>query len=66
MACIRDELMVSTCKGHVLRYHWNSSINRDYCLDLRRTPFSIDLHVSNGKLLISYYISIYGCKYVLQ
>lgn len=56
MACIRDELMVSTCKGHVLRYHWNSSINRDYCLDLRRTPFSIDLHVSNGKLLISYYI----------
>lgn len=48
MACIRDELMVSTCNGHVLRYHWNSSINRDYCLDLRRTPFSVDLHVSNG------------------
>ncbi|XP_015368473.1 PREDICTED: guanine nucleotide exchange factor subunit Rich [Diuraphis noxia] len=53
MACIRDELMVSTCKGHVLRYHWNSSINRDYCLDLRRTPFSIDLHVSNAVPLTS-------------
>lgn len=49
MACIRDELMVSTYKGHVLRYHWNSSINRDYCLDLRRIPFSVDLHVSNGE-----------------
>lgn len=59
MACIRDELMVSTCNGHILRYHWNSSINRDYCLDLRRTPFSIDLHVSNGKLFK--YVLIYTC-----
>lgn len=42
MVCIRDELMVATKYGHILRYHWNGTLNRDYCLDLRRVPFCVD------------------------
>lgn len=48
MVCIRDELMVSTTRGHILRYRWDCSQNRDYCLDLRRIPFCIDQQVSKG------------------
>jgi hypothetical protein len=50
MVCIRDELMLSTTRGHVLRYRWDGSQNRDYCLDLRRVPFCIDQQVSKGFL----------------
>ena len=42
LVCIRDELMVATKYGHVLRYSWNWTLNRDYCLDLRRIPFCVD------------------------
>ncbi|XP_065331674.1 guanine nucleotide exchange factor subunit Rich isoform X2 [Cloeon dipterum] len=49
IVCIRDELMVSTTKGHVLRYRWDGSMNRDYCLDLRRVPFCIDQQVSKAE-----------------
>lgn len=48
MVCIRDELMVSTTRGHILRYRWDATQNRDYCLDLRRIPFCIDQQVSKG------------------
>lgn len=48
MVCIRDELMVSTVRSHVLRYRWDGTLNRDYCLDLRRIPFCIDKQVSKG------------------
>jgi RAB6A-GEF complex partner protein 1 len=53
IVCIRDELMVSTTLGHVLRYKWDGSLNRDYCLDLRRVPFCIDQQVSKGMILFS-------------
>ncbi|XP_043236025.1 guanine nucleotide exchange factor subunit Rich-like [Amphibalanus amphitrite] len=46
LTCIRDELMVATASGHVLRYRWDGTINYDYCLDLRRTPFSVNQQVS--------------------
>lgn len=49
MGCIRDELMISTVRGHVLRYRWDGGLNRDFCLDLRRIPFCLDKLVSNGK-----------------
>ena len=42
MACIRDELMVATKLSHILRYRWDATLNRDYCLDLRRVPFCVD------------------------
>ncbi|PNF21795.1 Guanine nucleotide exchange factor subunit Rich [Cryptotermes secundus] len=48
MVCIRDELMLATTRGHVLRYRWDGSQNRDYCLDLRRVPFCIDQQVSKA------------------
>ncbi|XP_012281300.1 guanine nucleotide exchange factor subunit Rich [Orussus abietinus] len=46
LVCIRDELMVATKTSHVIRYKWDSTANRDYSLDLRRIPFSIDQQVS--------------------
>lgn len=49
MVCIRDELMISTVRSHVLRYRWDGSLNRDYSLDLRRIPFCMDKQVSKGK-----------------
>jgi RAB6A-GEF complex partner protein 1 len=42
LVCIRDELMICTKYGHVLRYFWNGTPNRDYSLDLRRIPFCVD------------------------
>lgn len=50
VVCIRDELMLATTRGRVLRYRWDGSQNRDYCLDLRRVPFCIDQQVSKGSL----------------
>jgi hypothetical protein len=51
LVCIRDELMISTTRGQVLRYRWDGTINRDYCLDLGRVPFCVDQQVSKGELL---------------
>ncbi|KAF6199821.1 hypothetical protein GE061_006119 [Apolygus lucorum] len=46
--CIRDELMVATSRGHVLRYRWDGTLNRDYSVDLRRVPFCLDQQVSKA------------------
>ncbi|XP_031329698.1 guanine nucleotide exchange factor subunit Rich isoform X2 [Photinus pyralis] len=49
IVCITmTELMVATSKGHVLRYQWDGSQNRDYNLDLRRVPFCINQQVSKA------------------
>ncbi|KAK4884322.1 hypothetical protein RN001_000593 [Aquatica leii] len=49
IVCITmTELMVATSKGHVLRYRWDGSQNRDYNLDLRRIPFCINQQVSKA------------------
>ncbi|RZF41581.1 hypothetical protein LSTR_LSTR000295 [Laodelphax striatellus] len=48
MVCIRDELMLATTRGHVIRYRWDGTENRDYCLDLRRIPFCIDQQVAKA------------------
>ncbi|XP_022920815.2 guanine nucleotide exchange factor subunit Rich [Onthophagus taurus] len=49
MVCITlTELMVATTKGHVLRYKWDGTQNRDYNLDLRRIPFCINQQVSKA------------------
>ncbi|XP_039276029.1 guanine nucleotide exchange factor subunit Rich [Nilaparvata lugens] len=48
MVCIRDELMLATTRGHVVRYRWDGTENRDYCLDLRRIPFCIDQQVAKA------------------
>ncbi|CAL4122714.1 unnamed protein product [Meganyctiphanes norvegica] len=42
LVCLRDELMVATGTGHIQRLRWDSSLNYDYCIDLRRIPFCDD------------------------
>jgi len=49
---IRDELMVATKDGHILRYLWDGQMNRDYCLDLRRIPFCTDQQVLRAVPLV--------------
>ena len=44
----RDELMVSTDESHIVRYRWDGTINTDFCIDLRRTPFSLDQQASRA------------------
>ena len=64
IACIRDELMVATQSGHILRYMWDGQVNRDYCLDLRRIPFCMDQQVSSEAIhfvRLSYNIFMFRC-----
>ncbi|CAG7671197.1 unnamed protein product, partial [Allacma fusca] len=44
----RDEIMVSTDENSILRYRWDGTINNDFCLDLRRIPFSMDQQASRA------------------
>ena len=38
--------MVATKTSHVVRHKWDGTTNRDYSLDLRRIPFSVDQQIS--------------------
>ncbi len=42
-------MMVATKSGKVLRIRWDGVEERDFSLDLRRIPFSINQQVSYGK-----------------
>ena len=46
LVCIRDELMIATKTSHIVRHKWEGTPNRDYSLDLRRIPFSVDQQIS--------------------
>ncbi|XP_003428173.1 guanine nucleotide exchange factor subunit Rich [Nasonia vitripennis] len=46
--CIRDELMIATKTSFIIRHKWDGTQNRDYSLDLRRIPFSIDQQISTS------------------
>ena len=48
LVCIRDELMISTNTSFIIRHRWNGTQNRDYSLDLRRIPFSVDQQISTA------------------
>lgn len=48
MTQFRDELMISTDENHILRYRWDGTVNSDFCIDLRRVPFSVDQHASRA------------------
>ena len=52
ISCVRDELMVATRNGHILRYLWDGQMNRDYNLDLRRIPFCVDQQVLRAVPLV--------------
>jgi hypothetical protein len=45
-------MMVATDKLNVLRITWSGNEERDYSLDLRRIPFSINQQVRYGNLNI--------------
>lgn len=47
ITCIRDELMIATKTSFIFRFKWDGTQNRDYSLDLRRIPFSIDQQISS-------------------
>ena len=42
---IREELMIATKDGKILRFSWEGQEIRDYTLDLRRIPFCVDQQV---------------------
>ena len=48
VSLFRDELMVSTDENKIWRYRWDGSINNDFCIDLRRIPFSLDQQASRA------------------
>jgi hypothetical protein len=45
LVAIRDELMIATNDGRILRFSWDGQEIRDYTLDLRRIPFCVDQQV---------------------
>lgn len=51
ISCINvSQIMVATKNGRVIRLNWNGIEERDYALDLKRIPFSINQQVSYGKM----------------
>jgi hypothetical protein len=53
ISCINvAQMMVATDKLSILRINWEGNEERDYSLDLRRIPFSINQQVHYGKILI--------------
>lgn len=45
-------MMVATDKLSILRINWEGNEERDYSLDLRRIPFSINQQVHYGKFAL--------------
>ena len=51
VVCVRDELMVSTCSGQLLRLRWDAEVNTDMTILINQIPFSTDLQHSRGIFL---------------
>lgn len=45
-----NQMMVATKSERILRIRWDGVEDRDFSLDLKRIPFSINQQVSYGKL----------------
>lgn len=64
MVCITlHEMMVATTTGHILRYKWDGTQNRDYNLDLRRIPFCINQQVSKAEPIVEENTYIIAMEY---
>lgn len=64
MVCITlHEMMVATSAGHILRYKWDGTQNRDYNLDLRRIPFCINQQVSKAVPIVEENTYIIAMEY---
>lgn len=55
--------MVASTNGHILRYRWDGTQNRDYCLDLRRIPFCINKQVSKAEPIVEENIYVNNMEY---
>lgn len=59
ISCVNaSQLMLATKDGRVIRYRWDGVEERDFTLDLKRIPFSINQQVSYGEFLKLIYIKI--------
>ncbi|GLH13764.1 Guanine nucleotide exchange factor subunit Rich [Gryllus bimaculatus] len=63
IVCIRDELMIASSCGRVFRYRWDGSLNRDYCLDLKRVPFCVDQQVSKAVPILEENVYVVDIEY---
>lgn len=55
ISCVSSsQLMFATKDGRVIRYRWDGVEERDFTLDLKRIPFSINQQVSYGKVFLKY------------
>ena len=52
LVCLRDELMVANGGGHIQRLRWDGTLHYDYCVDLKRVPFSDDQLVIQGTIVL--------------
>lgn len=53
ISCISvSQMMVATKSGKVLRIRWDGVEERDFSLDLKRIPFSINQQVSYGNGIV--------------
>lgn len=59
ISCVNvAQMMVATDKLSVLRINWEGFEERDYSLDLRRIPFSINQQVHYGETIVQAVIKL--------
>src|SRR6185295_18837913 len=46
--------------NHIIRYRWDGTINNDFCIDLRRIPFSLDQQASRAVPVVVSHYSLIG------
>ena len=63
LVAIRDELMIATKAGKILRYSWEGQEIRDYSLDLKRIPFCVDQQVLKAVPLADKGIFVHSIAY---
>jgi hypothetical protein len=68
ISCVNvAQMMVATDKLSVLRINWEGLEERDYSLDLRRIPFSINQQVHYGNhRLICFVTQSLNCSIVIS
>ena len=48
VVCVREELMIATRSGQLLRLRWDGDVNAEMTIRLSVIPFSVDLQHSRG------------------
>lgn len=54
-----NQMMVATKSERIFRIRWDGVEERDFSLDLKRIPFSINQQVSYGKTICFLYARVY-------